>query len=248
MLRMTDFRLFVTKYGRIMIPLIALLVALAIVRIASDELVVQQIYGVGVLLLETAMTLYALDGVLRLTGVCDDRLLLLSPWSRWRLAVCNVLVLSLYLLFGYVATLIPLAQASSVDGVVHLANLLGYIVSVFAGLGLMMFVSYALKNVRRRFPYLLSVWLVFSLTTLLAMIACVQMLKKVAPEAQWLLGVTSHDSAVNLYSANIPVTLLEFGDHVNASFFFIVANMILGIVVWSGAFIFSRRKNNFIQI
>lgn len=163
MLRMTDFRLLATKHGRVMIPLIMVIIALAIVRVVSDELVVQQIYGIGVMLLEIAITLYALDAVLRLTGACDDRLLLLSSLSRWRLAVCNMLVLSLYLLCSYGATFLPLAKSSSVDGMVQLANLLGYIVSIFTGLGLMLLVSYTLKNIRTRFPYLLSAWFVFRL-------------------------------------------------------------------------------------
>lgn len=248
MLRMTDFRLLAIKHGRVMILLIMVIIALAIVRVVSDELVVQQIYGIGVMLVEIAITLYALDAVLRLTGACDDRLLLLSPLSRWHLAVCNMLVLSLYLLCGYGATLLPLAKSSSVDGVVQLANLLGYIVSIFTGLGLMLLVSYALKNIRTRFPYLLSAWFVFSVTILLAVIACVLMLKKVAPEAQWLLGVTSSDSIVNLYSASLPVTVIGLGDQVNNAFFFIAANMLLGIIVWLSAFMLSRRKNNFIRL
>ena len=138
MLRMTDFRLLATKHGRVMIPLIMVIIALAIVRVVSDELVVQQIYGIGVMLLEIAITLYALDAVLRLTGACDDRLLLLSPLSRWRLAVCNMLVL--------------------------------------------------------------------------------------------------------------PVTVIGLGDQVNSAFFFIAANMLLGIIVWLSAFMLSRRKNNFIRL
>lgn len=51
MLRMTDFRLLATKHGRVMIPLIMVIIALAIVRVVSDELVVQQIYGYTVLAL-----------------------------------------------------------------------------------------------------------------------------------------------------------------------------------------------------
>lgn len=131
---------------------------------------------------------------------------------------------------------------------VQLANLLGYIVSIFTGLGLMLLVSYTLKNIRTRFPYLLSAWFVFSVTILLAVIACVQILKKVAPETQWLLGVTSSDSIVNLYSASLPVTVIGLADQVNSAFFFIAANMLLGIIVWLSAFMLSRRKNNFIRL
>ena len=112
----------------------------------------------------------------------------------------------------------------------------------------MLLVSYTLKNIRTRFPYLLSAWFVFSVTILLAVIACVQILKKVAPEAQWLLGVTSSDSIVNLYSASLPVTVIGLGDQVNSAFFFIAANMLLGIIVWLSAFMLSRRKNNFIRL
>ena len=244
----SDNQLFAVKYGRTMVPLIAIILILSIVRLSLDQLVVKQVYGIGVMLIEVALTLYALDASLRLTGLCDDRLLLLSPLSRWQLAVRSTCVLSLYLLLGYIATLLPLLNSQPVNLTLQLANLLGYGVSVFTGLGLMLLIAYAAKSIRERFPFIMSTWALFSVTTLLAVTLCVRALNSAVPSANWLLGVSSAENTVNLYAANLPVTAVGLGTHTPTVFLFILANLVLGTVFWAGALALARRKHNFIRL
>ena len=52
----SDNRLFAVKYGRTMVPLIAMILVLSIVRLSLDQLVVKQVYGIGVMLIEVALT------------------------------------------------------------------------------------------------------------------------------------------------------------------------------------------------
>lgn len=244
----SDNRLFAVKYGRTMVPLIAMILVLSVVRLSLDQLVVQQVYGIGVMLIEVALTLYALDASLRLTGLCDDRLLLLSPLSRWQLAVRSTCVLSTYLLLGYIATLLPLLNSQSVNLTLQLANLLGYGVSVFTGLGLMLLITYAVKSIRERFQFILSTWVLFSVTTALAVALCVHSLNSAVPSANWLLGVSSAENTVNLYAANLPVTAVGLAGHTPTVFLFILTNLILGAVFWAGTLALARRKHNFIRL
>ena len=244
----SDNRLFAVKYGRTMVPLITMILILSLVRLSLDQLVVQQVYGIGVMLIEVALTLYALDASLRLTGLCDDRLLLLSPLSRWQLAVRSTCVLSLYLLLGYIATLLPLLNSQSVNLTLQLANLLGYGVSVFTGLGLMLLITYAVKSIRERFQFILSTWVLFSVTTFLAVALCVRALNSAVPSANWLLGVSSAENTINLYAANLPVTAVGLAGHTSTVFLFILTNLVLGAVFWAGALALARRKHNFIRL
>ena len=112
----------------------------------------------------------------------------------------------------------------------------------------MLLITYAVKSIRERFQFILSTWVLFSVTTVLAVALCVRALNSAVPSANWLLGVSSAENTVNLYAANLPVTAVGLGGHNQTVFLFILANLILGTVFWAGALALARRKHNFIRL
>ena len=112
----------------------------------------------------------------------------------------------------------------------------------------MLLITYAAKSIRERFQFILSTWVLFSVTTVLAVALCVHALNSAVPSANWLLGVSSAENTVNLYAANLPVTAVGLGTHTPTVFLFILANLVLGAVFWAGALALARRKHNFIRL
>ena len=104
---MTDTKLLAIKHGRILLPLIALKYLLTIVAPAIDNIAAAMAYEIGCLILVVAISVYAIHSVLRLTGICDDRLALLSPTSRIGLASKNIAILGAYLIVAYLAYYLP---------------------------------------------------------------------------------------------------------------------------------------------
>ena len=112
----------------------------------------------------------------------------------------------------------------------------------------MLLITYAAKSIRERFQFILSTWVLFSVTTVLAVALCVHSLNSVVPSANWLLGVSSAENTVNLYAANLPVTAVGLAGHTPTVFLFILANLILGAVFWADTLALARRKHNFIRL
>ena len=140
----------------------------------------------------------------------------------------------LYLLLGYIATLLPLLNSQSVNLTLQLANLLGYGVSVFTGLGLMLLITYAVKSIRERLQFILSTWVLFSVTTFLAVALCVRALNSAVPSANWLSrGQLRRRTRSTSMPQNLPVTAVGLGGHNQTVFLFILANLILGTVFWA---------------
>ncbi|WP_240470978.1 hypothetical protein [Schaalia suimastitidis] len=245
---MTEIHLIATKYGRLMISLVLALLVFAFIRLMSSELLAAQIYGVGTMLIEVALTVYALDAVIRLVGTCDDQLLLLSPLPRWRLAIRVITVLCANLLAGYLATLLPLLHGTRDEWMAQIPNLVGYVVSTFTGLGMMLLIAYALKGINNRFAFLVLAWFSYVLVSAIAVGVGLCWLETAAPDAVWILGATSNESVLNLFAANIPITVLDATAQSKIAAAYILANAVLGIVCWVTAFTVSRSNNNFIKL
>lgn len=245
---MTDIRLLAIKHGRIAIPLIVLIALLRVARLGFDALPVQQVTGIGVMLLSVALTLYALDAVLRLTGLGDDRLLLLSPMSRWRLAVTHAAVLGTYLLLGYLPAPFTDGQPPSADVAYRLADVTGHVVSVFTGLGLMLSIAYALKPIRRRFVFILASWLAYAVVVTAVTVGCLYAIDRVSPDSQWLIGVTASDSAVTVHAAILPITAMGSTASTATVLAFAACNLFLGCLLWATAGVLSHRRNNFLTL
>lgn len=246
---MTDTRLLFVKHGRIFLPLTACLVVLDVIRVLSDELVVQQIYGIGTMLLFVTLTVYSLDAVIRLIGLGEDRLLLLSPWPRWRLCVVNVVVLGAFLvavqLIGQIPSLVHAQQSFGTC----IGALTAYLISIISGFGLMAMLVYALKKTcSSKFRLLIFVWVSYVLTLLIVSAVLIKTIDVFDPGLQWLLGVTAQNDATNLFAAILPITF--FGKTMGwaVSAIEMVANLCFGLVCWITARFLSSRKTNFLQL
>ncbi|WP_058234754.1 hypothetical protein [Devriesea agamarum] len=243
---MTDLRLMAFKHGRIMMPLILLMAILSIVRLISDDVIVQQIHGIGVMLLSVGLAVYALDYLIRLIGLSEDRLLLLSPKPRWIIAALSSLVMGILLTIGYIAAIIPQVSADGDELLNQLIMFVSYIVSVFSGLGLMVFVVYLLKGVRGKTALRASTWLLFVVIVGAAMAACILSVIHLTEHSNWSIGVASNNSAVNVYATILPVTVLDVKDIAGLALSFAGANAIAGLIFWVSASLLARRPNNYI--
>lgn len=245
---MNDLKLLMMKHARVMVPLVGLIIALTGLRLFSDALAVEQIYAVGIMLLAVASVVYALYQVLLLTGVGDDRLLLLSPLSRFQLAALNSMVLFAYLLLGYLPALLPVLRNETVEYTRLFLNLAGYVISIFTGIGLMLCIAYVLKRMRHKVSFLLLSWAAFSVLVGGAVALVIARLEPAGISSTWILGAGSSENVVNLYGAVVPVTVLNPNLQGTGTLMFLLANLGLGVIAWGIAGFFSRRKNNFLQL
>lgn len=62
---MNDRTLTPAKHSRVLVPCIAVMLAVSIARLFSDSLLMQQVRGITTMLLAIGITLYALDSVVR---------------------------------------------------------------------------------------------------------------------------------------------------------------------------------------
>lgn len=231
-----------------MLPLVAVVAMLSLVRLFSDELLARQIYGIGVMLLTVGLTIYALDSVVRLIGLGDDRLLLLSPLPRWRLATLSILILSAFLLLCYLATLLPLLKEPSINVAAHGVGLLSYAVSVLTGLGLMLFIVYVIKGFRRRASYVILAWTLFAVVVAGLVTACISALDRLANLDQWILGVSASDSAVNIYASILPIAVIGVSGGDGIVILLSLCNLALGALLWIAATLLARKATNYLRL
>lgn len=244
---MTDFRLLMVKYGRVALPLIALMAICSVMRNCSS-LAVQQIGGVGTMLLFVTLTVFSADALLRLIGLCDDRLLLLSPQSRWALAAEAALVLIAYNVLAYIVSLLALIRNTSTSASIVATNICGYIVGVFAQLGLMLAVIFALKFVRHRAAYTVSAWLTWAAVIALMLAGGIQLLRVAAHNPQWIIGVGSNDFVTHLYTVIMPITVAAGDVTLGCVWLFIGLNLLFAVVVWGLSALFAKRRMRFLKL
>jgi len=231
-----------------MLPLVGMLVVLAGIRSFNDELVVQQIYGVSSMLLFVGLTTYSLDAVQRVVGLGEDRLLLLSPRSRWSVAAKTISVVCVFLAAGYLATLIPHLEEVSAQPGVHVMGLVGYIISIVAGLGLMLFVVYLLKPIRNRVWFVLGSWLLFGAVVATTAVGCILALTRGADMTNWLLGVSAGDGFTNVYASVLPITVGGIPQGSKVPLAFVAGNLLLAVFFWLLAALLARRPNNYLRL
>ena len=245
---MSDAKLILLKHGRVIIPIIGLSVALSIVRMFSDALFSVQLHGVGTMLVFTGLTLYALDAIMRLVGLGDDRLMLLSPAPRWLLATHVVAQLAGLLTVAYVVALLPLFRMTGVDWRIEAVKALAYVVSVLAGLGLMLLVVYSLKGIGRRMLFLATCWVTYIVIVGLLTVLCVWPLQSVFTLRDWLLGVSGRTDTANVYAALLPLTVNGLSERSDVVLLFTAGNAALACLTWAASALFGRRRQNYLKL
>ena len=245
---MTDTKLLAIKHGRILVPLIALKYLLTIAAPAIDNIAVAMAYELGCLILVVALAVYAIHSVLRLTGVCDDRLALLSPTSRITLAAKNMAILAGYLIVSYLASYIPTFRESKPDMAHYLLPIPNYCISVFTGLSLMLFISYLLKSVRKRFALVVSAWISYAAVTAAGLAGIVLSLSGMHDQPHWLVGAAPGAKGFNFYSGIIPTCIVGVTPSVKVILAVMGANLAAGIIFFAGAYMLQRRRNNYLPV
>ncbi len=245
---MNDKRLLAIKHGRIMLPLIGLILILALVRINSDELIALEVFSIGRMLIDFILVLYALDSIIQVSGLCADRLMLMSSVSRWKIALYNAIVVGVYLLIAHEVGMLPQLYIDSYEISHFYFDLLGYITALTFGLGLMVFVTDLLKDMRSRSSLHICAWILYiSLNCLLAYFY-IRLFKTFQIDSPWIIGVVNTPSTYNIYAALLPITILDASLVVKSYLQFILINLGMGILVWLAGWLLSLKRNNYLEI
>ncbi len=245
---MNDKRLLAIKHGRIMLPFVALIIILAVIHLNSDELVVQEIYAVGVMLIDFILVIYSLDSIVQLVGLCSDRLMLLSPKSRWNLVVLNVGVVSCYLLLAHIAGMIPRFAAESISIKFFWLDLLGYISAMLSGFGLMVFIIYCIKKIRSRSTMRICAWVLYLSIASLIAYCYIKLFSAYQINDLWIIGAVQSTLTCNVYAGLIPITLIDTALSTDKYLAFVFMNLGLSVIFWLGSWIFSKKKNNYLEV
>lgn len=245
---MSDWRLAVLRHGRVLAPLVGASCILVVVRLFSDHLAAKQVHGIGVMLLMVAMTVYALDYVIGVIGLGNDRLLLLSPTSRFRTLLMSCTVMSGYLVAGYVVTSIPAWHETTRGWPSVLLEGAGYLTSLFVGFGMVSALTYSAKFVRGRGAMRIVCWA--AVTALQAVLSgmCAVMLVRHFGVESWIIGAGSDADVVNVFSGLIPISALGVHDPERLCWPFIATNIVFGIVLWTAARFQAGRGVNYIEL
>lgn len=245
---MNDWNLALIRHARVLGPLIGAMLLVSITRLFSDSILMEQIHGITTMLLAAGITVYALDALVRLIGLADDRLALMSPRSRWQVLLVNAAVLAALLVLGYIAHVIPTLVHQGMNVADQFWELFAYLVSVCAGFGLMTMLVYLLKPIRTRGTFRSSTWGLVAVTQLGLIAGTVAIVIAVLGEGRWVLGVSGAQGTGNVYAGFVPVTILQAESAHTPILLFVVANACLAAVMWIFGWILSRRKNNFIEL
>lgn len=245
---MNDKRLLAIKHGRIMLPLSGLLLILAIIRINSNELVVQQIFSVGRMLIDFILFLYALDSIVQLTGLCSDRLLLLAPISRWKLTIDNALIVGVYLTIAHVIGIIPQCVQDDFVANTYWFDFIGFLASLVTGLGLMVLIVHLVKVMKSRSSMHISAWILYLGITFLIVYWCIRILPVYDIDTLWIIGAVQNSQTCNIYAGIIPITLLDILVPAETYYLFTMMNLGLGIIFWLFAWLLSKKKNNYLEV
>lgn len=247
---MTDFRLLLRKHGRILTAILCLMLFLSVVRLISDTLVVQQIYGVGEMLLGVALTFYALLSILSTTALGDDRLLLLSSKSRWQISCANVVVLLGYLLLSYLFASLPHYARETISLSSGILEFASYAVSVFCGLGLMLCIVYVLKAlyIGKRSLFVGLAWFLYLAVVSLFSWGLIVLVEHLLPDVSWLLGVGGGETVINVYATILPISILNTQLSESQIFVFLSANLALALMFWILSYLLSRRAINYLNL
>ncbi len=245
---MSDISLMMRKHGRFMVPLLALLLILAGVRLASDSSVVLGIYGIGGMLLSVALTIYGLYSIVSLISKCNDRLMLLSPMSRWSLLINNLLVVSGYLVIGYVIMCIPSFGEGKIEAPLFFTELLSYLVSIFSGFGIMACFAYLFKKVGKSSHAPLMVSAFFIVVQCMLPYLLIKFLNSYLGEIVWVIGVGSDELLFNVFAGILPVTVIGLKIALSDMILFISINFAIGLVMWLIAWSISKTKVNYLSV
>ncbi len=245
---MNDRRLLAIKHGRIMLPLAGLILILAIVRINSDELAVLQAFAVGRMLIDFILVLYALDSIIQLAGLCADRLLLLSPMSRWRITLNNVCIVGLYLLIAHIIGMIPQFTYDNFELNSFWIDLSGYIAALISGLGLMVFVAFLMKGIRSKTSMHIFDWLLYIGFTIIWTYLFVGLFKTYNIDSLWIIGVSESILTCNIYAGLLPITLIDVAISSSVYFQFVLINLSVGTALWIVAWLLSKKRNNYLEV
>lgn len=245
---MNDKRLLAIKHGRIMLPLSGLLLVLAIVRINSDELVAQQIFSVGRMLIDFILFLYALDSIVQLTGLCSDRLLLLAPLSRWKLTIDNVLIVGIYLIIAHVIGMIPQCVQDDFTVNTFWFDFVGFLASLVTGLGLMVLITRLVKGMKSRTSMHIGAWVLYLGITSLIVYWCIRIMPVYDIDTLWIIGAVQNSQTCNIYAGIVPITLLDILLPAETHYLFTMMNLGLGIIFWAFAWLLTKKKNNYLEV
>ncbi len=245
---MNDKRLILIKHGRIMLPFAVLILILSIAHISSSKEVVNEVYGIGSMFLSFTLAVYALTSIISLIGLCDDRLLLLSPMSRWKLVLKDTSILAFYLLIAHIVRTIPKFSYKTFDLNFYLLEMIGYLISLFSGLGLMVMFVYVLKGINSRSVYLAVAWVMYIAVTFLLLYIVVQLINKHIGNYMWFIGATPSEHTTNLYGGICPVTLIDMHLESSKLIIFDLYNLAVGVVAWVVSKIISIHRINYLQV
>ncbi len=245
---MNDKSLLAIKHGRVMLPLSLLMGVLTALRLASDELVVQQIFGIGRMLIGFILVLYALDSIVQLVGLCDDRLLLSSPIYRWKLTTLSASILGMYLLLATLIGMVPDVMHEGYDVAMLAPDLISYVVSVITGLGLMVMIAYMVKNISSRTTLRISAWLMYIATTGLLAYGSIKFARHYVSDLLWMIGATNVAEIVNVYAGMMPITLLNVSFELSTQYLFCAINFAIGCIFWMVGWMLSKKRNNYLEV
>lgn len=243
---MNDIRLLAIKNGRVMLPGVAVLLVLSGIRMLSDATALVQVHAIAVMIISVFLAVFALDTLLRCIALAEDRLMLLSPVSRWGLVVRSAATTGTYLVLAYVASSLPgwFADGSRTD--LQLVGVLGYVCSVVCGLGFTAALTFALNGLTGVTKVRAMAWTVFAATTGLYAWMAVLVVQALCGHASWLVGVSGSKDLVNLYAISVPVSFLGAEGPVALGLWGCVASAVLAVVLWVAAWALSRRRQNYL--
>ena len=253
---MSDVHLLFRRHGRVLVPLLAVYLAVGIAAvILRHQAQAWMVFGLVTVLVSVGATVYAFDYQFRFFDLGEDRLFHLSSATRVRTSLRSSAVLFAYLAAFYiVGRTCSLAMGETpygdwLDGLG--GGLVQKLASLAAGLGVVLLVSAAIKGVRGRLFLRGIGWagavVVFG-ACVAGMIAWAIAQSTGQEPVEWTIGASSDPNTTTVYAGVIPVLTPNTHDMVVTSWAWCAINAGLAVVTILGFLALTRvRRMNFLE-